>query len=82
MSIPVDFRAYPVLPGSFIVSFMQSDPFNELFPDLPESEIARSRENLDHYLELVSEIWEELRAQEAMALTDDGRIPTIKEKVE
>lgn len=59
---------------------MQKNLFSELFPEVPEDEIAISREHLDRYLELVSEIWEELRAQEAMALTDDGTIPTIKER--
>ena len=61
---------------------MQDDPFGDLFPDLTEDEISIARENLDRYLELVCEIWEELRAQEAVALTDDGTIPTIQGKVE
>jgi hypothetical protein len=59
---------------------MQNDPVGELFPDLSANEITIACENLDRYLEIVWEIWEELRAQEAAALTNGGTIPTIKER--
>jgi len=45
-----------------------------------EQELQIARENLDAYLELAWEIFEEMRAQVREGLTDTGESSTIQER--
>ena len=44
-----------------IVSLMQSEQFNELYPGLPDQERKEAAENLDCYLLLAWEIYKEMQ---------------------
>jgi hypothetical protein len=45
------------------MSSMNTDPCKELFPALSDNELNIARENLDLYLELAWEIYEEMQAK-------------------
>jgi hypothetical protein len=57
---------------------MTDEAFAQLFPNLSEAKLAEARENLDQYILLAWEIWED----EQSTLTAEKLNSTIKTKVD
>ena len=56
---------------------MISDLLKELYPALTDEELQIARENLDAYLELAWEIYEDAREQQHAGLTEAASSSTI-----
>lgn len=61
---------------------MADNIWKELYPALTNEELQIARENLDAYLELAWEIYEDVQAQERDGLTEAGLSSTIQGKVD
>jgi hypothetical protein len=61
---------------------MADNIWKELYPALTNEELQIARENLDTYLELAWEIYEDVQAQERDGLTEAGSSSTIQGKVD
>ena len=61
---------------------MIGDLWRELYPALTDDELQIARENLDAYLELAWEIFEDAREQEDAGLTEATSSSTIQGKVD
>jgi hypothetical protein len=59
---------------------MRENEIGELYPSLSDEERRIAAENLDQYLELAWEIFEDMRAREPQSLTGAGSNPTIQER--
>jgi hypothetical protein len=57
---------------------MKDDAFAQVFPNLSEAKLNEAKENLDQYILLAWEIWED----EQSALTAEKVARTIKAKVD
>jgi hypothetical protein len=53
----------------------------DLYPGLTEEERTTAAENLNRYLELAWEIFEDVQARERDGLTEAGSSPTIQGRV-
>ena len=58
--------------------FMTDEAFAQLFPNLSETKLSEAKENLDQYILLAWEIWED----EQSTLTAERLNSTIKTKVD
>jgi hypothetical protein len=61
---------------------MADNIWKELYPALTNEELQIARENLDAYLELAWEIYEDVQAQEGDGLTEAESRPTLLTKVD
>lgn len=61
---------------------MNDDVWKELYPALTDEELQIARENLDAYLELAWEIYEDAQVEERAGLTGAGSSSTIQGKVD
>jgi|HubBroStandDraft_6_1064221.scaffolds.fasta_scaffold687359_1 hypothetical protein len=61
---------------------MKHEALARLYPNLSEDELQEAKENLDLYLLLAWEIWEEEQAAAQSTLTQDDPSFTIKAKVD
>lgn len=61
---------------------MNEKEIAELYPGLTDEERSIAAENLDRYLELAWEIFEEAQAHERSGLTGAASNPTIQGKVD
>ena len=61
---------------------MISDLWKELYPALTDDELQIARENLDAYLELAWEIYEDVQEQQHAGLTEAASSSTIQGKVD
>ena len=61
---------------------MNEKDIGDLYPRLNDEERGFAAENLDQYLELAWEIFEEVRARERDDLTESTSNPTMQGKVD
>lgn len=61
---------------------MKNEALARLYPNLSEEQLQEAKENLDLYLLLAWEIWEEEQAAKRSNLTRDDPSFTIKAKVD
>jgi hypothetical protein len=61
---------------------MNEKEIGDLYPGLTDEERRIAAENLDRYLELAWEIFEDVQARERSDLTGTGSNPTMQGKVD
>jgi len=61
---------------------MKNEALARLYPNLSEDQLQEAKENLDQYLLLAWEIWEEEQAAASSTLTTGEPDRTIKAKVD
>lgn len=61
---------------------MKYEALARLYPNFSPEELEEAKENLDHYLLLAWEIWQEEQSQKVSTLTEGDPGHTIKAKVD